>query len=90
MSRPRPRSTASTGELNRTGAVGVSEFFGSSPAPEPLDTDLATHLWYGTVSAAVVWWRHHPEQSAQEMTARFERIFAVLYPQTAAAGADRP
>ncbi|MET8213221.1 TetR/AcrR family transcriptional regulator, partial [Streptomyces sp. NPDC005373] len=72
-------------ELNRLGAVGVAEFLDSSQAGEPLDTDFATHLWYGTVSAAVAWWRHHPEQSADDMTARFERIFAVLYPQTAAA-----
>lgn len=67
-------------ELNRFGAVGVAEFFDSSQADEPLDADLATHLWYGNVSAAVAWWRHHPEQSADEMTARFERIFAVLHP----------
>ncbi|MFD8777427.1 TetR/AcrR family transcriptional regulator [Streptomyces sp. NPDC057889] len=72
-------------ELNRLGAVGVAEFLDSSRAGEPLDTDFATHLWYGTVSAAVAWWRHHPDQSADDMTARFERIFAVLYPQTAAA-----
>ncbi|MFE4771983.1 TetR/AcrR family transcriptional regulator [Streptomyces sp. NPDC056713] len=72
-------------ELNRLGAVGVAEFLDSSRAGEPLDTDFATHLWYGTVSAAVAWWRHHPDQSADDMTARFERIFAVLYPQAAAA-----
>ncbi|MFD3452914.1 TetR/AcrR family transcriptional regulator [Streptomyces sp. NPDC058691] len=78
-------------ELNRLGAVGVAEFLGSPEAGEALDTDLATHLWYGTVSAAVAWWRHHPEQSADDMTARFERIFAVLYPRTAApATAGRP
>ncbi|MFI1440535.1 TetR/AcrR family transcriptional regulator [Streptomyces fructofermentans] len=64
--------------LNRMGAVGVAEFLDSSRADRPLDADLVTHLWYGTVSGAVAWWRHHPEQSAAEMTARFERIFAVL------------
>ncbi|MFF2365215.1 TetR/AcrR family transcriptional regulator [Streptomyces sp. NPDC058122] len=67
-------------ELNRMGAVGVSEFLHTSPAVEPLDADLVTHLWYGTVSAAVAWWRHHPEQTADEMAARFERIVAVLCP----------
>ncbi|MET7368225.1 TetR/AcrR family transcriptional regulator [Streptomyces sp. NPDC005566] len=77
-------------ELNRLGAVGVAEFFDSSEAVEPLDADLATHLWYGNVSAAVAWWRHHPDQSADEMTARFERIFAVLHPyRSAAPAADR-
>lgn len=65
-------------ELNRLGAVGVAEFLGSSLPAEPLDADLTTHLWYGTVSAAVAWWRHHPEQTAAEMTSRFERIFAAL------------
>ncbi|MFB7334306.1 TetR/AcrR family transcriptional regulator [Streptomyces adustus] len=67
-------------ELNRMGAVGVAEFLRASPATEPLDADLVTHLWYGTVSAAVAWWRHHPEQTADEMTARFRRIVAALGP----------
>ncbi|MEV7325454.1 TetR/AcrR family transcriptional regulator [Streptomyces sp. NPDC093970] len=66
-------------ELNRLGAVGVGEFLERTQADEPLDADLATHLWYGTVSAAVAWWRHHPEQSAHEMTSRFERILAALH-----------
>ncbi|MEV0977739.1 TetR/AcrR family transcriptional regulator [Streptomyces sp. NPDC049915] len=68
------------GKLNRMGAVGVADFLHSSQTDEPLDADLATHLWYGTVSAAVTWWRHHPEQSADDMTARFERILAALHP----------
>ncbi|MFI7602212.1 TetR/AcrR family transcriptional regulator [Actinoplanes sp. NPDC049681] len=67
-------------ELNRLGAVGVAEVLGSSQVDEPLDADLATHLWYGTVSAAVSWWRHHPAQTADDMILRFRRIFAVLYP----------
>ncbi|QKW11259.1 TetR/AcrR family transcriptional regulator [Streptomyces sp. NA04227] len=71
-------------ELNRLGAVGVAAFLGGSraadPRADPLDADFATHLWYGTVSAAVAWWRHHPEQTAAEMTARFGRVFAVLQP----------
>lgn len=66
-------------ELNRMGAAGVADFLGSSRAADPLDADLVTHLWYGTVSAAVAWWRHHPEQTAGEMTARCERIFAALF-----------
>lgn len=67
-------------ELNRLGAAGVTEFLSGSPATEPLDADFATHLWYGTVSASVAWWRHHPEQTAAEMNARFERIFTSLHP----------
>ncbi|MFF9815095.1 hypothetical protein [Streptomyces sp. NPDC014006] len=62
------------------GAVGVADFLHSSQADEPLDADLATHLWYGIVSGAVAWWRHHPQQSADDMTARFERILAALQP----------
>lgn len=76
-------ATAYRQELNGMGATGVAEFLDSSQADEPLDADLTTHLWYGTVSAAVAWWRHHPEQSADDMTSRFERIFAVLHPQRA-------
>ncbi|MER5602593.1 TetR/AcrR family transcriptional regulator [Streptomyces sp. NPDC002265] len=67
-------------ELNRMGAVGVAEFLRTAPAVEPLDADLVTHLWYGTVSGAVAWWRHHPEQTADEMAARCRRIVAALCP----------
>ncbi|MEU4087739.1 TetR/AcrR family transcriptional regulator [Streptomyces aureus] len=78
-------ATAYRRELNRLGAVGVAEFLHASPEVEPLDADLVTHLWYGTVSAAVSWWRHHPEQTADEMAARFERVVAVLCPDLWAA-----
>ncbi|MGW5736729.1 MULTISPECIES: TetR/AcrR family transcriptional regulator [Streptomyces] len=74
-------ATAYRRELNRLGAVGVAEFLRSSPADDPLDADLATHLWYGTVGAAVAWWRHHPEQTAAQMTSRSERIIARLGPR---------
>ncbi|CCK24983.1 hypothetical protein BN159_0604 [Streptomyces davaonensis JCM 4913] len=73
-------ATAYRRELNRLGAVGVAAYLTGSPATEPLDADFATHLWYGTVSAAVAWWRHHPEQTAAEMNARFERVFTALGP----------
>ncbi|MFC8127490.1 TetR/AcrR family transcriptional regulator [Streptomyces sp. NPDC057302] len=75
-------------ELNRLGAVGVAEFLHAAPADDPLDADLATHLWYGTVSAAVAWWRHHPEQSAAQMTSRFERIVTMLCPDRTGPGQD--
>lgn len=68
-------------ELNRMGAVGVAEILGPSRAADPLDADLVTHLWYGTVSSAVGWWRHHPEQTADQMTARFQRVFLALFAQ---------
>ncbi|TXS52354.1 TetR/AcrR family transcriptional regulator [Streptomyces sp. t39] len=65
-------------ELSRMGAVGVAEVLGAAAVTEPLDADLATHLWYGTVGAAIRWWRHHPEQSADEMAARFGRVAGAL------------
>ncbi|WAZ26235.1 TetR/AcrR family transcriptional regulator [Streptomyces cinnabarinus] len=67
-------------ELNRLGAVGVAEYLSDTRATDPLDADFATHLWYGTVTAAVAWWRHHPEQTAAEMNSRFERVFTALAP----------
>ncbi|MEV8509163.1 TetR/AcrR family transcriptional regulator [Actinoplanes sp. NPDC051475] len=73
-------ATAYRRELNRLGAVGVAEVLDRSEVDEPMDADLATHLWYGTVSAAVAWWRHHPGQTADDMILRFERILTVLYP----------
>ncbi|MGW6688044.1 TetR/AcrR family transcriptional regulator [Streptomyces sp. NPDC054961] len=65
-------------ELNRMGAVGVAAFLGPAAADDPLDADLVTHLWYGAVSAAVAWWRSHPEQTAEDMVTRIRRVFAAL------------
>ncbi|MFE5484648.1 TetR/AcrR family transcriptional regulator [Streptomyces sp. NPDC056527] len=77
-------ATAYRRELNGMGAIGVAEILGSSQAADPLDADLVTHLWYGTVTSAVGWWRHHPEQTADQMTARFQRVFTALFPQAPA------
>ena len=75
------RATEYRRAFNRMGAVGVAEVLSASHVTEPLDADLVTHLWYGTVSSAVGWWRHHPEQTADEMTARFQRVLAALFAQ---------
>lgn len=80
-------AAAHRGELNRMGAAGVSDVLGAAAVADPLDADLVTHLWYGTVGAAIRWWRRHPEQSAEEMAARFRRVAgAVLVPGAAAGG----
>lgn len=68
-------------ELNRLGAAGVGDFLSSTAVTDPLDSDLVTHIWYGTVSAVVAWWRKHPEQTADEMTTRFQRVCTALLPQ---------
>ncbi|MET9108101.1 TetR/AcrR family transcriptional regulator [Streptomyces zhihengii] len=73
-------------ELDRMGAAGVSEVLGAAAITDPLDADLVTHLWYGTVGAAIRWWRHHPEQTAEEMTARFGRVTAALLAPPVGAG----
>ncbi|OIJ64035.1 hypothetical protein WN71_031925 [Streptomyces mangrovisoli] len=83
----RDAATVHRRELNRLGAVGVAEVLRFSGDDEALDADLATHLWYGNVGAAVAWWDHHPEQTAEDMIRRFRRIFAVLYPDAPPSGA---
>ncbi|MGW7433465.1 TetR/AcrR family transcriptional regulator [Streptomyces sp. NPDC054861] len=73
-------------ELNRIGAAGVADILAASPAVEPLDADLLTHLWYGTVGSVVRWWRHHPEQTAEAMNARFHRVLGALFAHGGRAG----
>lgn len=87
-SEPYAAAAAHRRELNRMGAAGVAEVLGAAGITEPLDADLATHLWYGTVSGAVRWWRHHPEQTAEEMSARFGRVTAALLAPARGAGAS--
>lgn len=83
------RATVYRRRLNRLGAVGVADLLGAAGVTDPLDADLVTHFWYGTVSAAVTWWRHHPEQSADDMTARCRRVFAALFaPESRPDGGD--
>ncbi len=61
--------------LARLRADGVREVV---PAGDRLDADLATHLWFSGVSAAVAWWLDHPRESADAMERRLSRIAAAL------------
>ncbi|MGW1541909.1 TetR/AcrR family transcriptional regulator [Streptomyces sp. NPDC002309] len=50
------------------------------PAAEPfdaLDADALRHAWQGVATALVRWWINHPEESADAMTERCARLFAV-------------
>lgn len=51
--------------LRRTGEV------------DPLDADALGHAWRGLATALVRWWIRHPEESADAMARRCERLFAV-------------
>jgi AcrR family transcriptional regulator len=63
--------------LARLGAQGVREVV-PADGGKRLDADLATHLWFNSVSAAVGWWLDHPKESADDMERRLARITAAL------------
>jgi len=42
------------------------------------DLSMLTDIWTSTVTAAVNWWLQHPDQSAEEMTRRTQRIVAAI------------
>jgi AcrR family transcriptional regulator len=64
--------------LNDTGVSGAAALLEATDDPNPLDADILTHIWYGIISSVIGWWRHHPEQTATEMAARCDRVFAAI------------
>jgi hypothetical protein len=39
---------------------------------------MLTDIWMNTVTAVVNWWLRHPDQSADEMTRRTQRILTAI------------
>lgn len=62
--------------LNATGADGTRALVGAEG--DPLDQDLLTELWFGTITTVLGWWGRHPDESAEDMSARCARVLAVL------------
>lgn len=64
--------------LNEIGAAGVAQVPASDGNSDTDDRSLLTQIWFGTVTTAVYWWQDHPLNTADDMAARCERIFAGL------------
>lgn len=67
--------------IDRLATTGTREALGTGDAGDAgdaLDADALKQLWIGVVGSLVVWWTRHPEQSADDMAARCERLFAAV------------
>ncbi|WP_205471308.1 TetR/AcrR family transcriptional regulator [Nocardioides sp. SYSU D00038] len=61
------------------GAVGVRAALAVNPAPvDPLDVSAMNHVWQSVVTALMTWWFDHPDQTPEELTARFGRLLTAL------------
>ena len=59
------------------GAQGLSGTY-SGQLDDPKDLSALVYVWTNVVTAMVNWWLRNPDQSAQQMTDRSGRLFALL------------
>ena len=57
---------------------GVGVFAASRMLDDPDDLSVLTDIWMNRVTAMVDWWLRHPDQTAEQMTRRSQRILAAL------------
>lgn len=59
-------------------ARGVRAVLEAAGLDDPDDASALTDVWMGAVTALVNWWLRHPQESAEDMTARSHRLVAAL------------
>ena len=64
--------------LRQQAFAGVSRSLGSVGLTDPVDLVAATGVWEHMVSALMLFWRNHPEESAAAMVARAHRVLAAM------------
>ncbi|MFD2416051.1 TetR/AcrR family transcriptional regulator [Amycolatopsis pigmentata] len=58
---------------------GVSDFLGTLGEVDPLDVDALARMWTGIVDAVVTWAIDHPDETAEQLTARWTRIVTAIF-----------
>ncbi|MFF0214222.1 TetR/AcrR family transcriptional regulator [Streptomyces vinaceus] len=64
--------------VDELAAAGTAALLSGHGNEDPLDADALKHVWTGTVSALMGWWIAHPDQSAQDMSARCARLLTAV------------
>ncbi|MFD5428007.1 TetR/AcrR family transcriptional regulator [Streptomyces sp. NPDC127084] len=59
-------------------ASGTAALLRGHGNDDALDADALKHVWTGAVSALVGWWVSHPDESAQNMSARCARLLSAV------------
>ncbi|MFI5500147.1 TetR/AcrR family transcriptional regulator [Nocardia asteroides] len=57
---------------------GVREMVDTLGLTDERDLDAATRVWMSTLSTLVRWWLDHPDDTADDMVARFHRLVAAF------------
>lgn len=65
--------------LRQQAADGVASALAGLGFTDPQDLSAMTLVWENVVSALVAWWRQNPGESAADMIARSQRIFAAIH-----------
>lgn len=65
-----------TEQLAASGSVRFLQVRGDV---DPLDADALSAVWMKIVDALVTWWLAHPDQSAEQMTARCARLICAVF-----------
>ena len=64
--------------ITKLAEEGVGELMTLGGDTDRGDISAMTAVWMGIVDSLVNWWMEHPEESAQAMTERCVRLFAVV------------
>lgn len=59
-------------------ASGSQRFLLARGIRNTADASALTRVWMGLVNSLVAWWLDHPEESADDMTARCMRLLAAI------------
>lgn len=72
-----------TERISKLGEEGVAELMNLAGNHDGLDISAMTSVWVGIVDSVMNWWVAHPDQTAEQMTARCARILAALFGEPA-------
>lgn len=67
-----------TDRIGKLADEGVAELMSLTGNHDELDISAMTAVWLGIVDSVMSWWVAHPDESAQQMTARCERLLTAL------------
>ncbi len=59
-------------------ASGSARFLRARGIRDSADASALTMIWMGLVNSLVTWWLEHPEQSADDMTMRCQRLLGAI------------
>lgn len=72
-------TAAFAARIHRLAREGVSEMLALNGVTDELDVDAMTQVWLGIVDSLMTWWVTHPDETADAMRHRCERLISALF-----------